>query len=378
MRFRSRFVVDLNILESNFQCLKEICPNNDVLFMVKANAYGHGLLPIVEFSQRELGLKEFGCATLGEALYLRDELNDREFEIYVFSDIQIELKECSEHFLNKRIIPVISNMADLDYFLTDSRFKNFPLVLKFNTGMNRLGIDHTEVDRVVKKIKANGRNSIHHLMTHFANASMSMHKNKRNIFQLENFKQLKSTLISSGIALEKTSTSNSGSIEQGIGLEESHVRPGLIMYGPSSLMPNLREKSLWKGRVISQLETYVIRTFKVEKGQPVGYGATPCPENGIIAILALGYGDGFSTRYQGARFFHRGKEGRVMGRVNMDMIQVFFQEDDLSFLTHGDKFNIWDHNNENLYRLSDETATIPYEIFCSITGRVPKVYEYSK
>lgn len=345
--------------------------------MVKANAYGHGLLPIVEFSERHLGIKEFGCATLGEALYLRDELNESEFEIYVFSDIQIELKECSEHFLSKRIIPVLSNMEDLEYFLADNRFKNFPLVLKFNTGMNRLGIDIEDTDKVIKKIKASGRRSIHHLMTHFANASLSMQKNKRNLLQINNFSDLKSTIRSAGIEIHQTSLSNSGSIEQGIGLEESHIRPGLMLYGPSSLLPNLRSKSLWKGQVISELETYVIRSFEVEKGQPVGYGATPCPEDGLIAIVALGYGDGFSTRYQGATFPYKGKVGKVMGRVNMDMTQIFFAGETIDFLSHGEKFKIWDHNNENIYRLSDETATIPYEIFCSITGRVPKAYEYS-
>ena len=74
MRYRSRHLIDLSLLKENFKKLKVICPKNKVIFMVKANAYGHGLIPIVRYSVTELGIKEFGCATLGEALALREEL----------------------------------------------------------------------------------------------------------------------------------------------------------------------------------------------------------------------------------------------------------------------------------------------------------------
>ena len=66
MRFRSRLFVDLAGLESNFKHLRELCPNNEALFMVKADGYGHGAVPLVRFCYSELSVKEFGCATLGE------------------------------------------------------------------------------------------------------------------------------------------------------------------------------------------------------------------------------------------------------------------------------------------------------------------------
>ena len=93
--------IDLSLLAFNYKQLKTLCPNNQVLFMVKADAYGHGMIPIVKFSHFELGIKEFGCASVGEALKLREAIPDGQFEIYVFSDVQIVLKAAKEIYLNK-------------------------------------------------------------------------------------------------------------------------------------------------------------------------------------------------------------------------------------------------------------------------------------
>ena len=119
----------------DFEQIKKIAPRQSILFMVKADGYGHGMIPVARFACVELGIKEFGCATIQEAMNLREELNDLEFDIYVFSDIQIELHENVDIYLKKRIIPVISNVSELEYLLTNPEFRNFPLCLKFNTGM---------------------------------------------------------------------------------------------------------------------------------------------------------------------------------------------------------------------------------------------------
>jgi alanine racemase len=368
--------IDLSLLASNYESLKRIAPKNEVLFMVKADAYGHGMVPITNFSYHELGIKEFGCASVGEALRLREEIPDGEFEIYVFSDVQLMLKQATDIYLNYRIIPVISNESNLDYFLESDDFKNFPLCLKFNTGMNRLGIPDDKAEEVIKKLKINGRKEVYHLLSHFSSASLPMDTNKRNLDQKKRFKELKQKFIDSGIELRKTSLANSGAIEQGAGLEETHIRPGLMMYGPTSMIPKYREKSLWDGKLISSLETSIINSFNIEKGSPIGYGATPCPGKGAVAIIALGYGDGFSTRYQGVKLLHKGMEGQIAGRVNMDMAQVFFEGQDASSFNIGDQFVVWDHSSENFMRICDQSRTIPYEVFIHITNRVPKEYKH--
>ncbi len=373
MRIKSCMEINVSTLANNYQLLKEICPNNEALFMVKANAYGHGMVPIVKFAYLELGIKEFGCASIGEALRLREEIPNGEFEVYVFSDVNLDLREATDIYLNNRIIPVISNESNLEYFLSHEEFRYFPLCLKFNTGMNRLGLRLDRIDHVIKSIKQSGRNSIYHLMSHFSSSSLSMNKNKRNLAQKENWKELKSQIKASGILIDKSSLANSGAIEQKVGLEETHVRPGLMMYGPSSLLPQLSSLSCWNGKLISKLETTFIDSFKVDRGTPVGYGATPCPTDGVVGIFALGYGDGFSTRYQNVHLKHGNEIGKIVGRVNMDMAQILFENQDL-VIRNGEKFTVWDQSGQNFSNICSESMTIPYEVFIHLTERIPKIY----
>ncbi|MDD4975616.1 MAG: alanine racemase [Bacteriovorax sp.] len=377
MKFRSRLVVNLHNLHHNYSVIKKMAPETEVLFMVKADGYGHGMIPIARYAMTELGIKEFGCATISEALKLREELNDLEFDIYVFSDIQLELFENADIYLKRRIIPVISNVSELEYILHTPEFKNFPICMKFNTGMNRLGLDPNDAPRIVSMLKNHGRTSVHHLISHYANASYPMDTNERNVFQRTRFLEIKKLFTDSGIILERTSQSNSGAIEQNIGFKEhgdTHIRPGLMMYGPTSLLSEYTNRGYFKGKVVSSLETYIIRTFEVKAGTPIGYGSTICPHDGVVAVLAIGYGDGFSTRYGGAHLYHKGFEGVITGRVNMDMIQVLFPIEARDHILAHEIFTIWGKQDGDLLKFSEETKTIPYELFCSLLPRVPRVY----
>ncbi len=376
MRFRSRLVVNLEHFASNINQIKKISPKAQILCMIKADGYGHGMVPMARYAMTELGIKEFGCATLGEAVKLREELNELEFDVYVFSDIQLELLENADIYLKRRIIPVISNVSELDYILHTPEFKYFPICLKFNTGMNRLGLDPSEAPLIVNKLQQHHRTSVHHLISHYANAGAPMETHPVNVTQRTRFSEIKKFFRDSGITLERTSQSNSGTIEQKIGIPEhsddTHVRPGLMLYGPSSLNDGV--KSVFQGKLVSTLETYILRVFAVKKGDVVGYNSTPCPEDGLIAILAIGYGDGFFNRYSGAHLYHKGFEGTIIGRVSMDMTHVFFKEEAASSIRAHEIFTIWGQQEGDLLKFCSETKIIPYEIFCALLPRVPRVY----
>lgn len=374
MRFGSQLEVNLSTLEKNHQKIKAICKSNEMTFMVKADAYGHGLVPITQFSFHELKIKEFGVASLGEAMTLRAKLPRDQFEIYVFSDVNFRDERLIEVYANQRLIPVISSIDNLKIFLSNSEFRHVPLCLKFNTGMNRLGIEMNELEDVVHYLRMNGRKSIDHLMTHLSCASLSIKKNKKNIEQFENFEEVKSALKTSGISISKTSIANSGAIEQGAGLNESHIRPGLMMYGPSSLIPSIKETSLWTGELISTLKTRILRTRLIERGTPIGYGASACPGSGLVAIMALGYGDGFSTSNQGAELKFRDKNYKVVGRVNMDMTQLLLEGGVLGDINVDDDFTVWSPESENFDELCKRSKMIPYEVFTSLTTRISKNY----
>ena len=369
MRSFGRLIVDFFLLESNYKALKEICPDNEVIFMVKANAYGHGLDPIVSFAHEELGIKEFGCATLEEAVGLRNRLKGN-FDIIVFSETCLGREKYAPWYGNHRLIPLVSSMEGLDFFLENHDFRHVPFFLKFNVGMNRLGIDHLQVETTAAKIKSSGRRSIDHVMGHYSCSFLSIKEHPINRESQDNFKKVKSTLRAMGLKVEKSSIANSGAIEQGEGLEESHVRPGLMLYGPSGLGREMPGK--WKGKMISLLETEILQTVSVERGTPVGYGATPCPDKGVIAIIGLGYGDGFSTRYEGVELEHRGHRGKILGRVSMDMAQVFFEEG--ACLEVGEPVQIWNHEVESFDRISKQTRTHYYELLCQLSTRLPRTY----
>lgn len=375
MRFRTKLVVNLDKFASNLEKIKVIALQADPILMVKADGYGHGATALAQFAHHELGLNNFGLATLGEAIRLREDCPDAEFETYVFSDIQLKLKDHAETYLNNRLLPVLSNRADLKEVLTRPEYKHFPLCLKFNTGMNRLGFEVDEVGEIIDEVKKAGRRSIYHLMTHFACASLSMKTNPRNLLQQKNWQLVKNAFLSSGLDVERTSISNSGTIEQGYGVDETHIRPGLMLYGPSSLISSVKREGHYQGELISRLETYILSTFPVKRGTPVGYGAHPVSRDGLVVIIALGYGDGFSNYYRGGSLTQAGFRGEIIGRVNMDMTYLLFPIEAEKQLRAQMPFTVWGHDTADFERFCEEIETIPYEVFCHLTSRVPRFYE---
>ncbi|MFG1515394.1 alanine racemase C-terminal domain-containing protein, partial [Halobacteriovorax sp. ZH3_bin.1] len=87
----------------------------------------------------------------------------------------------------------------------------------------------------------------------------------------------------------------------------------------------------------------------------------------------LGYGDGFSTRYQNVHLRHGSEVGQIVGRVNMDMGQILFNNQDLE-IKNGERFVVWDQEGENFSNICLESKTIPYEVFIHLTERIPKIY----
>lgn len=369
--------INLGLLKKNYEKLKLLSGSRQILFMVKANAYGHGMVPIVRYAVSELGIKEFGCATVGEALTLRKELCDLKFDIYVFSDLELDAENGMMNYIEHGIIPVISCQEVLHEFLQESRYQFLPVCLKFNTGMNRLGFKTSEVGDVINELKKFKKNTIYHLMSHFSCSSESVNKNLKSQKQYAQFQEIKKVFIKEGFTLERTSMANSGAIEQGFALEETHIRPGLILYGPSSLIPSLRKKRGWQGETISSLETHIIQIQKIKKGDPVGYGATPCPEEGFIAYIALGYGDGLTNFYRGIKISHKGFTGTVVGRISMDMTAVLFPLEAEKVLVLGESILLWNHDSDSVLSISDHISSIPYEIFCGLSERIPRVYSIS-
>ncbi len=369
MRVSTEFQVNLAHLDYNYLELKKLAPSNDVIFMVKGNAYGHGILEISSFAVNELGLKRLGCASLGEALYIRNRLPNLTCELWVFSDLNLENEISKQAYSELKIFPVISHLKDLTLFLNQKEFLNTPLILKVDTGMHRLGIGRDDLENLCKILEKAGRKTIHHLMTHFANSYLKIKESDRTSRQYASFKETMNFLKSSGFEIDETSVSNSGAIEQKFGLEESHIRPGLMLYGQSYCYKII---ALWKGKNLSRLKTEIIKIIPIKKGMPIGYGSFICGKDGYAVYIPIGYADGILTYYSGNKFISYCKETEILGRVNMDMTCLYFQTLPKDF-EKGRDFYLWDWGTD-LTEFSAILKTTPYQVLTGITGRVPKKY----
>jgi alanine racemase len=370
MRHHTYLEVNLGHLASNLGLIRDLAPRARLLPMVKADAYGNGMVPVSQFLVRDLGVRDLGCATLGEALKLLDDCPDLAARVLIFSDSELQDEKLAQTYLNYNIVPVLHNRQDLELVLTRPEFRKLPLVLKLNTGMNRLGLLEADLLATLPRLRNRG---VHHLMTHFARASIPLEADDLTARQYAEFGRLRKLLLDAGVAVEETSVSNSGAIEQRFGVDETFVRPGLMLYGPPSVLEPVR----WTGAQVSRWVTRVLATFEVKRGTPVGYGMNVADRDSYFAILPVGYGDGFLTFYSGLELALNGVRGRVFGRVNMDMAYVQFDPDQRDKPRVNDVVEIWNHDHRLITDLAVQAKTHAYQVMCAVTNRVPRIYKAS-
>lgn len=371
MRFGSKFSVSLQNLKYNFSLLRNFAPTNEVIFMVKADAYGHGLIEVAKFATEELKIRDLGVASLGEALCLKSEV-DENTKIWIFSDTEIENDKYNLEYIDSNLLPVIHSYAQLEYVLSHPMLKSIPLNLKFDTGMNRLGIKATELDITLELLKKNNIKSLNHILTHFSESYFKIKNGDRTEIQYKEFVKIKNILKKENINFLGSSVSNSGAIEQKFGLDETHIRPGLMLYGPASVGSYKKSERLWFGKSLSSFSSKILKIEKLEKNSKIGYGGFVLKEDLLVAYLPIGYGDGLLNYYTGAIVKHINYSGNILGRVNMDMVAIGFPKE--AIISEGDEVYIWSSDKDSILDFCNQVKSIPYQVFTSITQRVPKEY----
>jgi alanine racemase len=368
MRHSTFLEVNLALLQENISKIKKLTPAK-IIPMVKADAYGNGMVPVSKFLVQECGINRLGCASLGEALHLFNQCPDLNAEMMVFSDTEISNPDVAEAYNNYAITPVLHQKSDVERVLTDANLKKIPIVLKINTGMNRLGLSLTELSELAPQLKNRG---VKHLLTHFACSYYSLKAGDKTHRQFEEFNQAKKILKDAGVSVMETSVANSGAIEQKFGVDETFVRPGLMMYGPQSVEPRI-----WDGHQISRFVTKVLKTFEVKKGTPVGYGVNVAGEDGFVVLLPIGYADLSLTNstVTGADITLNGYKGKIFARVNMDMMFVIFDKSVSGKIKTNDSVEFWNHDNRVINELALQMKTIPYQMMCGLTNRIPRTYK---
>jgi len=353
----------------NFNQIKKLIdPSCKVLAVVKANAYGHGIVEISKALEKH-GVDMLGVAHVDEGILLRE--NGIKSHILVLGVID---ESEAERIVKWQLRPVVYTLPMIEA-LSKMALKynsSIPVHIKIDTGMRRIGIEPQEVISFVKKTTGFHGIKIEGIMTHFAEADLG---DIDFIYeQLNTFISLCKELDREGIYIPLRHVANSAAI---ITLKESHfnmVRPGIMLYGylPSSSL---------EGRItlkpVLKLKSRIIHLRKVPPGTGISYGRTfVTTRETLVATVAIGYGDGYSRRISNrGEVLVRGKRAPVIGRICMDMTMI-----DVTHIPHvapGDEvILIGEQGNERI--TADDVAgwsdTISYEVLCAISERVKRVY----
>lgn len=359
--------VDRDALRHNLAVLRAHVAPARVLAVLKANAYGHGMVEVARLMEAE-GVAMLGVAVLEEGLRLR-EAGIRS-PILIMGGIlgsQIPL------FLQHDLILTASSVDKLRAIeeAAAALGTRARVHLKIDTGMERIGV-HWYSARPLLEASLQCRHvDIEGIFSHLANADATDLSHAR--LQLERFCEVLDFYRQRSLPPPTRHLANSGGLLQ---LPEAHfdlVRPGISLYGvyPGPGLPrslDLRPALTWKSRVVY---------FKVVKpGNPVSYGSRWTPDHPVrVVTVPVGYGDGYSRRMSGqAEVLLRGERHPVVGSICMDQIMVNLE---WGSAWNGDEVVLLGPAEGGCITAEELAAwsgTIPYEVLTSINTRVPRVY----
>ncbi len=355
-----RALIDTAALRHNLGTIRAYAPGAKVMAVVKANAYGHGLVTTA------LALADadaFAVARLEEGIALRAAGVRAPIILLegVFSAEQ--LAEAAHH----RFEMVVHDPLQIRLLESHRGPERFTLWIKVDTGMNRLGFRPEAFPAALDRLRALAVPALElRLMTHLARAD------EREVWmtrgQVAAFDHVIAVSHLAGANRLATSIGNSAGI---LGWPNAHgdwVRPGLALYGVSPFGSETAEKHGLKP--VMTLETTVITVREVKQGETVGYaGAWLAERDSTIAILAAGYGDGLPRHLEnGTPVLVNGARYPLVGRVSMDMIAV--DVTGAPKVTTGNRAVIWGAGLP-VEEIAAHADTIPYELLCGVSQRVP-------
>lgn len=347
-----RVTIDADALRNNLAVVRKLAPASRVIAVIKANAYGHGLL---RAAQAFGSADALGVARTEEALALRDAGVGKQIVLLegVFNAGQ--LAAAAQRQLDI-VVHSPEQIAMLDQYRGPHRFAVW---LKLNTGMNRLGLRAEEFAAAHQHLSRSAAVAQLRAMTHFASAEQPDDAITRR--QLQQFRSLTDSLGS------ERSAANSAGV---IAWRDAHfewVRPGLMLYGISP-MDHMSAATLGLQPAMT-LTTQLIAINKVGVGEAVGYnGIWSAQRPSAVGIAAIGYGDGYPRGLRhGSPVLIRDREVPVVGRVSMDMIAIDLT--DLPDAKVGDAVTLWGRGLP-VERIAACANTIGYELVCRVTPRV--------
>ncbi len=351
--------IDRSALRHNAKIVRERRGSAEMLAVVKANAYGHGLLGVAQTLADDAQL--FGVANLQEALTLRESLSH---SIVIFGPATPEERSV---IAERGFIPTISSLEEAEAF---NRFGPVAINFKIDTGMGRMGVVEHQAVEIFKKVAALPNINIHSISTHMPVSNEDAEYTRDQLVRFRNIiEQIRAEFPGTYKAHVLQSAGTLAHNSEAFDI----VRAGIILYGISPLtefQKLLKPVMTWKTRIC------LVRDMP--KGSSVSYGRTfITPREMRVATLSAGYADGYPWQLsnRGAAMLVRGQRCPLLGRVTMDLMVIDVTNiDDVQV---GDEVVLMgrDGNEEiSCAELAERAGTIPWEIVTRIGARVRRVY----
>jgi len=346
--------IDVDALRHNFNQVRRLAPESRKMVIVKADAYGHGLLVCCTALK---AADSFGLLDLGDAISLRKAGFSHPICLLegFFSNDEIPL------IAENNFEPVIHSDWQLGILDNTPHEQGLSVWLKIDTGMQRLGFAPEKFKSVLSRLSAMKCIRNVSVMSHLADADRR--ENPKTDQQLKEF-----LTLTEATGLDR-SMANSAAVLAHPDCHLDWVRPGIMLYG-SSPFRDLTASSL-NLRPAMSLRSEIISIKDCQKDDAVGYGSSwHCPEDMKVGVVACGYGDGYPRHApSGTPAMVAGKLTQLIGRVSMDMVTVDLRG--IDSVTEGSPVELWGRDVA-VDTVAEMAGTISYELLCGVTKRVKR------
>jgi len=309
----------------------------------------------------------FAVALIEEAIELRmSKTTDK--PILCFAPIDFNQ---IDDYLNNNIIATINDISQLEILAKLNLKQSLKVHIKLDSGMGRLGVKYSDLKSFIEKLKTINHIIIDGVYTHFATSDERDKSFAK--YQLSIFNNMVKELKDNDIAPSLIHAANSGAI---LDMPEAYfdaVRPGISLYG---YYPSNETTESIELKPVMSLISHISSIKKIIKGESVSYGRLYiADEDTIIASVPIGYADGYNRNLTNKAIAFVGEEVvHQIGRVTMDRIMFEIKNKNIKL---GDKITLMGNNGKMKFDANDWSLllnTIPYEITCNISKRVPRVY----
>ena len=366
--------IDLDALQDNYRALRTFVGDRVpgappvVMAVVKANAYGHGLVSVA-LALEAAGATMLACADIEEGVRLRQE--GVRAPILVFGALSIsDLNGVFDYGLT----PTVSSPSAARALQRAAADRGLQLHchLKIDTGMNRFGFRYDNLRRTMPEVLSSSHLVFDAIYTHFATAEES--SGRLFADQGVRFDQATSTLASFGVVGVDRHAANSAALLAGPQCWYQAVRPGLLLYGVAP--PGVSVPGGLQVRPVMSLRSRVVAVKGMRAGETSGYGGRfTAGRPTRVAIVPAGYADGLDVRLAGVgEVLIRGRRAPIVGSVCMDSIAIDVSDVDVD---PGDEVVVigaQDDDQIDALEVSKWLGTVPHDVLCRTGSRIERVY----